>query len=687
MLNTAIALLVAGISLMLNEFAGAKKEVLQHLATQAQIIGANTTAALSFDDRRAAEQTLQALRAEPSVVAAAIYTPEGRLFASYQRAGVRGQPPAHLICTQTAWAGDGRLEVVQDIVFQGDTIGRACLLADQSGFHMLLKRHASAIGLVVLLSSLIALAISPRLQRTISGPILHLAHAARTVSRNRDYSLRVARSSHDEIGILVDAFNEMLTQIQDRDRKLEKQRDDLEVLVSTRTADLQRASEQLRHQAYYDILTNLANRSLFFERLTQSVLHAQQHGQALAVLFLDLDHFKVVNDSLGHVVGDELLKNVAERLLKCARDQDTVARQGGDEFTLLLCSDISAEDVVRVADRLINALEQPFHCQGRKLHITASIGAALYPRDGRDAGTLMRCADAAMYRAKEQGRNNFQFYTEGLSASAQDRLTLEQGLRHALEREELFVEYQPVADAFTGEIVGAEALLRWHHPQRGRISPELFVPLLEDSGLIVPVGEWVLQRACAQLAAWRNAGLALRQIAVNFSSRQFRHQGTVEVVREALEQNRLEPERLIVEITERVLIDTTEETMATVHALSGMGVQLAIDDFGTGYASLTYLKRLPIDTLKIDRSFVQNVTSDPDDAAIVRASIAMAHSLSLRVIAEGVETEAQLAFLCQAACDEVQGYLLGRPLPPEGLEELLRNSLSANARKAVPIEG
>ena len=437
-----------------------------------------------------------------------------------------------------------------------------------------------------------------------------------------------------------------------------------------------RYESQLERQANHDELTGLANRNLMQDRLNQALIFSHRHGCGLAVLFIDLDHFKKINDSLGHDAGDALLTQVASRLSLNVREGDTVARQGGDEFVLLLPEIKTEEDISEVTHKLVKALSAPFNIDGRELHITCSIGIASYPKDGMDRQTLLKNADAAMYRAKELGRNNVQHYAAEMNVKAMERLVLENGLYHALKRNEFLLHYQPQVNLRSGEIVGTEALVRWQHPELGLVSPAMFIPVAEDSGLIVALGEWVLRTACAQNKAWQLAGLKPISIAVNLSARQFRQPDLVEKVAVILDETGLDPACLELELTESLVMQDVEKTIATLSRLKAMGIKLSVDDFGTGYSSLSYLKRFPIDTLKIDQTFVRDITTDPDDAAIAKSIISMAHDMQLRVIAEGVETEEQKSFLLQRQCDEMQGYLFSKPVPAAEFEKRLRENRS-----------
>ena len=432
---------------------------------------------------------------------------------------------------------------------------------------------------------------------------------------------------------------------------------------------------RIEHQANYDTLTGLANRSLLQDRLQQALLTAASSGQRLAVAFVDLDRFKFINDSLGHHVGDELLKAVAARLKTCVRECDTVARLGGDEFVLLINGHTGPEHVSQMMEKMLAAVAQPWVIQQGEFLISCSIGVALHPDDGEEALTLLKHADSAMYRAKDNGRNNFQFFTRELNALMIEQLELETYLRRALERNQFVLRYQPRVNLATGQIVGAEALLRWRMPQRGTVAPMRFIGLAEETGLIVPIGKWVLQTACAQNKAWQDAGVPPIVVSVNVSPRQFRHESLVQTVAEVLRSTGLEPRYLELELTESMVMHDPPKLVAMLDELKELGVKIAVDDFGTGYSSLSYLKRFPVDRLKVDRSFVENMTTESDDATIVRTIIALGHNLGLKVVAEGVETAQQARALRAYQCDEAQGFLFARAVASRVLPRLITRSI------------
>lgn len=450
------------------------------------------------------------------------------------------------------------------------------------------------------------------------------------------------------------------------------------VHAQTMTDVVERARLELSHSANYDFLTDLPNRMLLKDRLAHAIVMAQRHGKQLAVLFLDLDRFKHINDSLGHSVGDKLLQSIAKRLAACVRHSDTVSRQGGDEFVVLLSEIEHAVDATVSAEKILAALGAPHDIDEHDLQVNVSIGISIYPDDGEDAEILMQNADTAMYQAKEMGRDSYQFFKRAMNVRAVERQSVEGSLRRALRRQEFALHYQPKINLETGAIICAEALIRWRHPDWGLVPPAQFVPIAEECGLIVPIGRWVLREACAQARAWMDSGLPPILMAVNISARECRSKDFLDNVRAILNATRLEPRYLELELTESVLMQNDASTASMLHALKAMGVQLAIDDFGTGYSSLSYLKRFPIDTLKIDQSFVRDITTDADDATIVAAVIAMGQSLKQRVIAEGVETQDQLAFLRARQCDEGQGFYFSQPVRAEEFATLLEAGIRKN---------
>ena len=517
---------------------------------------------------------------------------------------------------------------------------------------------------------LLSLALSLPLVRRITRPLELLTASAKAASQGR-FEQQIEIRTSDEIGTLAAAFNRMLSQLREH-------------------------TDQIRHLAFFDSVTELPNRVHFKELLGRAVASARRYRRRGAVLFLDLDRFKLINDTFGHEAGDRLLQGFANRLTDCLRTADvvarpsndvsgsTLARLGGDEFTIMLNEIHDPADAARVAGRVLEALDQPFDLGGQTVVVGASIGIAMFPDDGDDPEILLKHADVAMYHAKEQGRNNYQFYSRGLGARTIARLTLERDLRKALVRGEFELQYQPQLALASRAVVGLEALLRWHHPRLGLVPPAIFMALAEETRLIVPLGTWVLQEACRQARAWSEAGLDRLRIAVNLSMIQVLQNNFVEQVAEVLAKSGLAPEWLELEITETMVMTDAEAMIAKLAEIKRMGVKLAIDDFGTGHSSLSYLKRLPLDRLKIDKSFVHDIACDADDEAIVTAIIAMSRSLNFEIVAEGVETEQQVEFLRRQGCDLAQGFLFSPPLTAKDVPAWLLAWQQAHESEAVP---
>jgi diguanylate cyclase (GGDEF)-like protein len=432
-----------------------------------------------------------------------------------------------------------------------------------------------------------------------------------------------------------------------------------------------RDEERLAYLAQFDTLTGLPNRHLLRDRLGQTLARANRETKKAALIFLDLDHFKEINDTLGHGAGDRVLQAIGGRLRGCLREHDTIARLGGDEFTVILEGIDQVDEVHQVAQKILSVFTLPVAMEGADLFVTPSLGIALYPSDGVDVESLLKHADMAMYHAKSKGRNNYQFYVSTMSAAASNRMNIEGSLRQAIEREEFVLYYQPVVEIATQKIIGAEALLRWRHPQWGLVEPERFIHVAELTGLIVPIGEWVLNEACAQTSEWRRSGDRAVPIAVNLSARQFRQEALAATIAVALARSRLSGEFLKLEITESLLMESPDQSRAILEGIKDLGVGIALDDFGTGYSSLSYLKHFPLDIVKIDQSFVRDVVTDPDDAAIVKAMIGLAHNLQLKLTGEGVETGAQLQFLKENSCDSAQGFLFSRPVSADVFAQIL----------------
>jgi len=523
---------------------------------------------------------------------------------------------------------------------------------------------------MIALAAVMGLVIARIVSLRIAGSVAQLIAFSRRVASG-DFSARAQQGRDDEFGILARAMNQMAESIENSNVLLES------------------SADTLKHQATHDALTGLPNRALLEDRLKQAISYADRYGRLMTVVFINLDGFKMVNDSLGRKAGDELLKVMAARMSQCLRGVDTVVRTGGDEFVIVLYDRPGdGTEIAPALQRLLEAIAVPVQIDRQAVQVTGSMGVATYPADGADADALVMNADAAMYRAKASGRNNFQFYAAEMNGTSRDRLAMREGLRHAIARGELHLAYQPKVDMRSGEVIGVEALIRWQHPERGLVSPTEFIPLAEETGLIVPIGEWVLRTACFQHKAWQRAGLPAFGVSVNVSARQFRERTLIEQVARALADSGLEAMFLELELTESLVMEDLESALLSMKALQAMGVQLSIDDFGTGYSSLSALKRFPIARLKIDRAFVRDIPDDDEDKAIAKAIISLGHELNLKVIAEGVENEQQLEFLRANGCDEMQGYLFSPPVSPAQLAALVKTRLGAahraGARRAPP---
>jgi diguanylate cyclase (GGDEF)-like protein/PAS domain S-box-containing protein len=907
---------------------GLRRAMTQDLATLADVLARNSTAALTFRDVHAAQDVLRALQAEPSVTAACIYTVDGKPFATYVRRGrdLNFVPP--LAQEQTTRFESGHLIQFRDIVLDGEAVGTIYIESDLHRLERRLREYILAFLAALLTTMALASLLAARLQRPISRPLVDLVQTAKAISHSADYSIRANLPNQDEFGVLAAEFNGMLDQIEEQDRQLRQHRGQLEQEVTSRTAELLTANGELKlyaavlhaaansivitdlngtivwsnpafstlsgysaeevlgknprllqsgrhdkdfyarmwatvssgqdwrgeivnrrkdgtlyteemtitpvlsqpgeighfvaikqditerkrseemlqnnenkyralfedsadanwlmdekgflacnsaalqmfgyatgsemkhpsdisppnqpdgtpsrvaaeqriataflngkerfewlHQrkngeefptevcltaltlsgrrtllatvrditgrkaaeeriqflAYYDALTGLPNRTLLQDRLAKAIAGARRHNEKVALLFLDLDRFKIINDSLGHTFGDLLLQDVAERLKKWARAQDTVARLGGDEFVIVLTALNDVPDAAVAAERIMDMMAARFVIQDRTFTVSCSIGISIFPEHGTDSETLIKNADAAMYSAKEEGRTAFRFFTGEMNTQVVERLTIEHDLRLAVENKELFLMYQPQMDIASGKIVGLEALIRWQHPQLGLVPPGRFIRVAENSGLIVPIGEWVLMTACLAARRWQDQGLLAGPIAVNVSAIQFRQEGFRELIKRVLNETRLAPQYLELELTESLLLSNADMTFPVLRELKAMGLKLAIDDFGTGYSSLSYLRQFPVDKLKIDRSFIQSVDVNPDDASIAAAIISLGKSLNLKVIAEGVENEAQMFFLRAHHCDEIQGYYFSKPLKAVEVVDKLRGTACQSA--------
>jgi diguanylate cyclase (GGDEF)-like protein len=684
---STVSLLLASVAFITSDRINTQQTVSDNLGTMADIIAANSSAALLFSDPVAAQETLSFLNSQQHIQAAAIYGQDEEEFASYIKPGLSMElPTADLQNENVLFWGD-HVELFTRIFYEGELIGYIYLRSDMKAVHERLVWFLGIVAIVLLASLLVTFLLSAQLQRIITDPLLRLSAIARQVRTEKNYSVRVVGGGKDELGNLINDFNTMLDEIQSRDNELNEHRQKLEERVAQRTMELESANSQLEfskeqaesvanrmeYHAHHDALTGLPNRILLNDRITRELAHARRQQTSAALLFLDLDRFKIINDSLGHAVGDQMLRVISRRLSNCVREEDTVARLGGDEFMVLLPRISGSADAGRIAKKIIGCLVDPISCNGHELHITTSIGISIFPYDGTDAETLIKHADISMYRAKELGRNKAVYYTAEMNAGSRKQLAMETSLRRAVEKHQLRLFYQPKIDINKNIIVGVEALLRWEHPTMGFISPLDFIPVAEDSGLIVPIGEWVLKTAFTQMQQWHNAGFTDLTVAVNLSSAQLSRPGFEDVVKEILSESGLEAGMAELEITENVAMENIDSAITVLERLKYMGISIAMDDFGTGYSSLSYLRRLPIDTVKIDKSFVREIPDSTEDVTIAQAIIAMARSMKLSLVVEGVENVRQLNFFRQQGVSIVQGYLFSKPVAASEILKMLES--------------
>ncbi|HBA88898.1 MAG TPA: GGDEF domain-containing protein [Geobacter sp.] len=673
MLCCGVTLMAASLFFVAREVKVLYRAQQEDLLSFADMIGKNVASALVFNDPASAQETIRPLIVKKSILAAYVVSRDGHLFARHvaPQADVgslaleklpREAAPAEILKAVDRIREEvrgsiltGRASLVKPIYVDSDQVGTVVIHASTTGFLNSLRWTVLATLLFMTVAFVAAYIFSAWLQQMVSAPLLKLLAVMKEVSGSKNFAIRAQRPSSDEIGLLYDGFNEMLCEIEERNQ-----------ILRQRQAHLQ----QLAH---YDPLTRLPNRTLFYDRLAQALFHADRAKEVIAVIFIDLDHFKDVNDTLGHRTGDLLLVEVANRLSTVVRSCDTVARLGGDEFTVFAQNIDCAHNASIVAEKLHCLFAAPFRLGASEIYVTASIGITLFPNDGKTVDELLMNADIAMYHAKSCGKNVFKLFDKRMNEHASERVTLISDLRSAIEREEFALQYQPKVDLLSGKVTSVEALVRWMHPRLGLLAPDRFIRLTEESGMIVELTDWVLRSACLQAKAWREAGLPPVRVAVNISPYHFQRQDVKRSVCSALAATALDPSLLEVEITESALMQNDEYTCRVLGELREMGITVSVDDFGTGYSSLSYLHRFPINTLKIDRTFILNMMKSSEDQAIVTAIIAMAKSLKMQIVAEGVETVDQLEMLKGEGCHQIQGFLVSRPVNAEHVTQFFND--------------
>lgn len=668
-LMVMISIITVGIASSLfyqNEVEILEKSAIHSAETQAAMISFSVKSAIIFDDTLSAADTLSLFEKNEQIDYAAVYLPDGKTFAEYKN-GEKNQQftPQNIdsfkVFEEKTFLGHLFLDVTAVIKDQNETLGFLYIRMSLDELQQQRTYYRQMLFYVFSFSCFLAIVFSIMAQQVITHPLNVMVRYVRELSQTKDYSKRLDLKLKDELGTLINGFNHMLNVVEEREIALRNQSSNLQNLVDERT-------EQLYQKAHFDSLTLLPNRYLLTDRLEHAMVTAKRRNKSLAILFLDLDRFKIINDSLGHDVGDQLLQEAAKRLKALGRDSDTIARLGGDEFIYLVEDLDKPENAGRIAQKINESFKQPFVLNKHVLHISTSIGISFFPDDGLNSTQLLKNADVSMYHAKEQGVGNYCFYRSDMNKAMHERLAIENELRNAISNNEFYLVYQPISSIKNKKIEKAEALLRWNNPVLGLVSPTDFIPIVEEIGMINEVGEWVINEVCRQQSHWGDKRL---KVAVNVSSNQLLDVNLVNFVKDVTEQHNTQLSDLEFEITEEVFLKNSEQIMAILIQLREMGVNIAIDDFGTGYSSLSYLKDLPIDTLKLDGMFVMDLIDNKASQGIVSAMVILAHSLNIKIVAECVETLEQLEFLSNKNCDFAQGYYLHKPLLPDDLIQLI----------------
>ncbi len=633
------------------------------LESAMQILGHNLSASVLFQDEESAQELLQSMGGDPSIILVRVVSNDTRFGVAFRNDKFPSE--AHLIESGTLkteqLSKQNILYIRQLVQHDGQSVGELHLYASDLQVQRQVVDSIQGFLMVFLVVGAVALWVTVQLRKTITRPVLKLNRISQAVMKTGDYSLRVDVNGSDELGQLARDFNRMLEQIENRDRILES-------TVQERTSELQGLAEDFRHRALHDALTGLPNRALLVERFHGWTDKAREGGVKLGLLLIDLDNFKVINDTLGHEVGDDLLKIIASRLIGVIRKQDFVCRLGGDEFVLVINNLAEIADLEKKAESIMAAFKEPCVMKGQQLDITFSVGGSVYPDHGKELTELKRSADIAMYRAKEQGKNRYQLFMESMEESARRRMLVQNEIRSAIQNERIIVHYQPKVNARTGEFLGCEALCRWDHPGEGIIYPEKFIAYAEDCGLIHYLDYHVVSTAVNQVLEWHRKGFSEVRLAVNLSAQHFSNENIVVFIENLLAETGFPASCLELEITEAVFISETEIARHVIHELRALGCKLSLDDFGVGYSSLSYLRTMPVNCIKLDKSFIALLSQSAKDRQLTQGIIALAEGLNLEVVAEGIETREQMEYLLELGCDQHQGYYYGKPMPVAALE-------------------
>ena len=641
-----------------------KESAIDNTTAKAALIATSVESAILFNDERAAENTLRRLENDVAIEAAAVILKDGIILADYRKTNNMNFAIPDL--NQSSNISSKHLDVIYEISVQSEIIGYVYLRSNLEKLDAQMLSYALALIAVLLVSITVAYVLSVYFQGLFTRPIKSMVRYIDNICQTSDYGKRLQLESDDELGRLALGFNHLLAAVQDRESELKSHGDKLQQLVDIRT-------QQLHYKAHYDALTELPNRHLLLDRLNQAIESAHREQKKLALLFLDLDRFKIINDSLGHAVGDQLLKSVAWLLDSIRREGDTVARLGGDEFVFLL-QHIEPEGAARVAERIIQQFSSPLHLENHVLHMSTSIGISIYPDDGDDDQALLKNADVSMYHAKQKGPGHYCFYRNEMNKASFYRLNMENKLRNAFSANEFYLVYQPQVCLKNGSVKRAEALIRWRNPSMGDISPAEFIPVAEEIGFINQIGDWVIATACKQISDWRRSGIEGVVISINISASHLMDESLIQCIRQNVEFYQLGYQQIEIEITEDVFLRHSEHVIETLDKIRALGVEIAIDDFGTGYSSLRYLQQFPVNTLKLDGMFIADVDCNRSSQGIVSSTILLAHSLGLAMVAECVETKAQLDFLRKTGCDFVQGYYLYHPLSADDFADITKKT-------------